>query len=103
MVQDWPQLAVVVAGLEDRGVWADLVLTDQLLELQDRLHGAERGAINILGQCDLLDSFHILNRLRLVHFEDHSAHIAKADQLDVAPTKKSDRVNVLVRLRDQRR
>ena len=103
MVQDWTEVALVVARLEQGRVGSDIAEADELFQRVNGTYGAQRGALVVARQGYFLDTFAILNHLSFVQLQENAVNTLELDILDVTPAEEADRVHVLVRFRDKGR
>ena len=101
MVEDWSEGAVVITCLEQGSIGTNVLVANNALEGVDGTDRAQRGALVVPGQRDLLDPFAILDCLRLEELEEDTLSTLELYVLDIPPTQEADRIHVLVRLWDQ--
>ena len=103
VVEDWSQGALVGSSLKQRRVGADIFHSDNVFKGVDGADGAQPGALVVSGQRDLLNALAVLNRLSFEQLEEDSLSALELNVLDIPPAQEADRVDVFVRLRDERR
>ena len=103
VVEDWSQGALVGSSLKQRRVGADIFHSDNVFKGVDGADGAQPGALVVSGQRDLLNALAVLNRLSFEQLEEDSLSALELNVLDIPPAQEADRIDVLIRLRDERR
>ena len=103
VVQDRSEYALVRSGLEQGGIGTDVLLTNDLFQGENGADRAQLRALIVLSQRDFLNALGVLDSLRFKQLKKDPLNTLEFDVLDIPPAKEPDRVDILVRLGDQRR
>ena len=98
VAQDRAKISLEISGLKERGVCRDVVLTDDTPEKSDGAHGAQKGALIVLGEGNTLLALTTLDGLGVLKGKADPGNAVEGFVRDVSPAHKAYGVDCVKRV-----